>query len=114
MVRVNHAVALAENGLLAAALATLNELREPLADFQPFHAAHAAHAAVLAQAGQTDAARSAYASAIALASNESDRRFLAGRVARLGGAGGNAKSAQRVCKILCKRTIPLGRWPRSP
>ncbi len=81
VVRVNHAVALAENGLLAAALATLNELREPLADFQPFHAAHAA---VLAQAGQTAAARSAYASAIALASNESDRRFLAGRVARLG------------------------------
>jgi predicted RNA polymerase sigma factor len=81
VVRVNHAVALAENGLLAAALATLNGLREPLADFQPFHAAHAA---VLAQAGQTAAARSAYASAIALASNESDRRFLAGRVARLG------------------------------
>ena len=52
VVRVNHAVALAENGLLGAALATLNELREPLADFQPFHAA------VLAQAGQTDAARS--------------------------------------------------------
>lgn len=20
----------------------------------------------------------------------------------------------RVCKILCKRTIPLGRWPHSP
>lgn len=84
VVRVNHAVALAENGLLAAALATLNELREPLADFQPFHAAHAA---VLTQAGQTDAARSAYARAIALADNESDRRFLAGRVARLGEAG---------------------------
>jgi RNA polymerase sigma-70 factor (ECF subfamily) len=81
VVRVNHAVALAENGLLAAALATLESLREPLADFQPFHAAHAA---ALAQAGQPDAARRAYTTAIALASNESDRRFLAGRVARLG------------------------------
>jgi predicted RNA polymerase sigma factor len=84
VVRVNHAVALAENGLLAAALATLNDLRKPLADFQPFHAAHAA---LLAQAGQTDAARSAYATAIALSSNESDRRFLAGRAALLSQAG---------------------------
>ena len=42
------------------------------------------HAAVLAQAGQVEAARSAYAMAIALAANESDRRFLAGRLERLG------------------------------
>jgi predicted RNA polymerase sigma factor len=81
VVRVNHAVAMAENGLLAAALATLEDLREPLADFQPFHAAHAA---VLAQAGQQAAARRAYGRAIALATNESDRRFLAARVERLG------------------------------
>lgn len=81
VVRINHAVALAENGLLAAALATLSELREPMADFQPFHAAHAA---VLAQVGQTQSARRSYAIAIALASHESDRRFLAGRAARLG------------------------------
>ena len=81
VVRVNHAVALAETGHLAAALATLDGLRDTLADFQPFHAAHAA---VLAQAGQVDAARSAYATAMRLAANESDRRFLARRVARLG------------------------------
>lgn len=81
VVRVNHAVALAETGHLAAALATLDGLRDTLADFQPFHAAHAA---VLAQAGQVDAARGAYAKAIALAANESDRRFLAGRLDRLG------------------------------
>jgi RNA polymerase sigma-70 factor (ECF subfamily) len=80
VVRVNHAVAMAENGLLAAALATLNELQEALADFQPLHAARAA---VLAMAGQTDAARRAYEQAIALASHESDRRFLAARAARL-------------------------------
>ena len=87
VVRINHAVALAENGLLGAALATLSELselREPMADFQPFHAAHAA---VLAQAGQTENSQRAYATAIALASHESDRRFLAGRAARLGSAG---------------------------
>jgi len=81
VVRVNHAVALSENGHGAAALATLDGLRDTLADFQSFHAAHAA---VLAQAGQVDAARGAYVKAIALAANENDRRFLAGRLERLG------------------------------
>jgi predicted RNA polymerase sigma factor len=80
VVRVNHAVAMAENGLLAAAVVTLNELQEPLADFQPFHAARAA---VLAMAGQTDAARRAYGQAIARATHDSDRKFLAARAARL-------------------------------
>ncbi|MFN3811375.1 MAG: RNA polymerase sigma factor [Roseateles asaccharophilus] len=80
VVRVNHAVAMAENGLLAAALATLNALQETLADFQPLHAARAA---VLAMAGQTDAAWRAYEQAIALASHECDKRFLAARAARL-------------------------------
>lgn len=80
VVRVNHAVALAETGHLAAALVTLDGLRDTLADFQPFHAAHAA---VLAQAGQVEAARSAYAMAIALAANESDRLFLTERLDRL-------------------------------
>lgn len=80
VVRVNHAVALAENGLLAAALATLEDLREPLADFQPFHAARAA---VLAKTEQKEAARQAYEKAIALATNESDRLFLAGRMQAL-------------------------------
>jgi RNA polymerase sigma-70 factor (ECF subfamily) len=81
VVRVNHAVALAETGHLAAALAALDGLRDALPDFQPFHAAHAA---VLAQAGQKDAARRAFETAMALATNDSDRRFLAGRMARLG------------------------------
>lgn len=80
VVRVNYAVAMAENGLLDAALTTLNQIKDALADFQPFHAAHAA---VLAMAGQTDAARRAYEQAIALAMNESDRRFLAARTSRL-------------------------------
>jgi len=80
VVRINHAVAMAENGLLAAALATLNQLHDALADFQPFHAARAA---VFVMAGQTDAARRAYDQAIALATHESDRRFLAARAGRL-------------------------------
>ncbi|MFM7333962.1 MAG: RNA polymerase sigma factor [Tabrizicola sp.] len=80
VVRVNHAVALAETGHLASALAVLSSLQPVLADFQPFHAAHAA---LLAQAGQTATARQAYATAIELASNDSDRLFLAAQAARL-------------------------------
>ncbi len=93
VVRVNHAVAMAENGLLAAAVATLNELHEALVDFQPFHAARAA---VLAMAGQTDAARRAYEQAIALASHESDRRFLAARAGRLADSALHTQSATRT------------------
>mgnify|MGYP003605074390 CR=1 FL=1 len=80
VVRINHAVAMAENGLLAAALATLNELHDALADFQPFHSSRAA---VLSMAGQIDAARRAYDQAIALTTHESDRRFLVARAGRL-------------------------------
>ncbi|TDM05949.1 MAG: RNA polymerase [Ideonella sp. MAG2] len=80
VVRVNHAVALAENGYLDAALAQLEALSSSLAEFQPFHAARAA---LLAKAGQTAAARLAYERAWALASLESDRQFLASQRARL-------------------------------
>jgi RNA polymerase sigma factor (sigma-70 family) len=80
VVRLNHAVALAENGLLPAALATLEDLREVLADFQPFHATYAA---VLAKAGHSAAAKLAYEQAITLASLESDRQFLASQRAQL-------------------------------
>jgi RNA polymerase sigma-70 factor (ECF subfamily) len=81
VVRVNHAVALAETGHLAAALAVLESLQPVVADFQPFHAAQAA---LLAQAGHAAAARQAYATAIELASNESDRLFLAAQAKLLG------------------------------
>jgi predicted RNA polymerase sigma factor len=80
VVRVNHAVALAETGHLASALAVLASLQPVLADFQPFHAAHAA---LLAQAGHAVQARQAYATAIELATKESDRLFLAGQAKRL-------------------------------
>lgn len=82
VVRVNHAVALAENGHLAAALAILERLRETLADFQPFHAARAA---VLAKAGHKEAACLAYTTAMALATNDCDRAFLAGKAQCLRG-----------------------------
>jgi RNA polymerase sigma-70 factor (ECF subfamily) len=76
VVRVNHAVALAETGHLGAALAVLDSLQPVLADFQPFYAAQAA---LLARAGHVEDAQGAYAKALALASNESDRLFLAAR-----------------------------------
>jgi RNA polymerase sigma-70 factor (ECF subfamily) len=76
VVRVNHAVALAEAGLPQAALVALEGLREVLSDFQPFHAAYAD---VLAKTGQKTAARNAYDRAMALTSTASDLHFLAER-----------------------------------
>ena len=80
VVRVNHAVALAETGYVAAALASLEDLQDLLTDFQPFHAAHAT---VLAKAGKIDAAKEAFTKAIDMANNDSDRRFLASLANRL-------------------------------
>ena len=76
VVQVNHAVALAETGHLAAARSILLTLSEQLAAFQPFHAA-LAH--VLAKANDKEGAARAYATAITLADNESDRLFLKDR-----------------------------------
>jgi len=53
VVRVNHAVAPAENGHVDVAMSLLFELQKSLPDFQPLHAAHAA---VLAKAGEKDGA----------------------------------------------------------
>lgn len=80
VVQVNHAVALAETGQVAAALGVLTGLRDTLDDFQPFHAAHAA---VLARSGDSAAARHAYEKALALACNAGDRLFLAERMRQL-------------------------------
>lgn len=73
VVRLNHAVALAENGLLAAALAGLEPLRPALTDYPPFHAAEAA---IRRRAGQQARAAAAHARAIALSRSEADRRLL--------------------------------------
>ena len=80
VVRLNQAVAVAEAGHLEAALAGIEALGSELDAYQPFHAARA-H--ILARCGRTDAARSAYGRAIALAVTDADRAFLAARLAAL-------------------------------
>ncbi len=80
VVRVNHAVALAETGHVGSALASLQNLQDSLIEFQPFHAAHAE---VLAKAGKIEDARQAFATAMELASNDSDRLFLSSRAQAL-------------------------------
>lgn len=85
VVRLNHAVAVAEAGDPQAGLALLAPLAAELGDFQPFHAARAA---LLSAAGEAEGARTAYDRAIALAPSEADRRFLTARRDR--GAGASA------------------------
>jgi RNA polymerase sigma-70 factor (ECF subfamily) len=80
IIRLNHAVALAEAGHLATALTALAQLADPLADYQPYHAARAEY---LARAGQTPAALDAYARAITLAASPADAAFLTRRRDRL-------------------------------
>ncbi len=80
VIRLNHAVAVAEAGDLSAALASLDLLAEGLDDYQPFHAARAD---LSARAARTDEALAAYARAIALAASPADAAFLTGRRNRL-------------------------------
>lgn len=80
VVRLNHAVALAECGQLTTALHLLAALRPTLRGYQPFYAAEAA---LLARAGDTHAARQAYAQALALTRQAHDRLFLQRQVALL-------------------------------
>lgn len=81
IVRLNHAVAVAEAGHPDLALQHLAPLAETLSDYQPFHAARAD---LLARTGQPDQARAAYALAIAGAPAPSDRAFLQARLDALG------------------------------
>lgn len=76
VVRLNHAVALAETGALPEALERLEALSDALSDYQPFHAARAE---LLVRNGQTAAALAAYGRAIALASSPADASFLTHR-----------------------------------
>ena len=71
VVRLNHAVALAEAGQPEQALTLIEALN--LSDYQPYHAARAN---LLARMGRTEAARAAYDNAITLATSEADRAFL--------------------------------------
>ena len=76
VIALNMAVALAETGQIAAALAQLQRLAPELASYQPYHAACAD---VLARAGRTEDATAAYGRAIALAPSAADAAFLTNR-----------------------------------
>ncbi|MGB4910119.1 MAG: DUF6596 domain-containing protein, partial [Tabrizicola sp.] len=80
VVALNHAVALAEAGHPAMALALVQRLSAELADYQPFHAVQAD---LLVRTGQFPDARRAYATAIRLAASGADRAFLQARLAAL-------------------------------
>ncbi len=73
VIRLNRAVAMAETGQLAEALAALQALRPGLADYQPFHAALAE---LLLRSGQVTAAIGAIDEAVARATRPEDAVFL--------------------------------------
>jgi RNA polymerase sigma factor (sigma-70 family) len=81
VVRLNHAVALAETGQVSVATGILADLRRELEGFQPFHAAEAA---IAARAGDAKTARRACLTAIEGTRNEADRLFLRKLLQRLG------------------------------
>ena len=80
VIALNRAVALAEAGHLAQALAAVQPLQDALRDYQPFHAVLAD---LLARSGQPDPARAAYDQAISRATSAADRAFLTARRAAL-------------------------------
>jgi RNA polymerase sigma factor (sigma-70 family) len=80
VVRLNHAVAIAEAGELDKGLAVLRMLRDDLAQYQPFHAAHAE---LLARQGFKEEAKAAYLRAIGLALSKADIQFLTERQNKL-------------------------------
>ena len=81
IVRLNHAVAVAEAGHPDLALQHLTALADTLSAYQPFHAAQAD---LLARTGQLAEARASYGLAIAGAPSPADRAFLEARLAALG------------------------------
>ena len=80
VIMLNAAVAVAEVGDLAAALATVESLAAELCDYQPWHAARAA---LLAEAGRPKDAAASYRQAIALAPGQAEALFLERRLAAL-------------------------------
>jgi RNA polymerase sigma-70 factor (ECF subfamily) len=80
VVALNRAVALAEVDGPAAGLAATDGLRDSLDGYQPYHAIRAD---LLRRAGRTAEAGDAYRTAIALADNVPERRFLTERLRAL-------------------------------
>jgi len=86
VIELNRAAALAMRDGPAAGLAIIDAIfaRGDLADYHP---AHAARAELLRQSGRTEDARDAYEQALALAEQETQRRFLVRRLETLRPAG---------------------------
>jgi RNA polymerase sigma factor (sigma-70 family) len=76
VVRLNHAVAIAEAGELDRGLDLLKVLQADLAQYQPYHAANAE---LLGRKGFRDEAKAAYLRAIGLAQSQADVHFLTER-----------------------------------
>jgi RNA polymerase sigma-70 factor (ECF subfamily) len=76
VVRLNGAVALAEGGDPASALAVVDQL-----DLEDYQYWHSTRAELLRRLGHRDEARAAYQRALALAGSEPERRFLEQRIA---------------------------------
>jgi RNA polymerase sigma factor (sigma-70 family) len=97
VIRLNHAVAVAEAGHPDIALQNLHAVAAELEDYQPFHAARAD---LLARTGHLAEARASYDTAIALTTSAPDRAFLKARLAARGGKKGRASA----------RPSPTGRY----
>ncbi|MEW6153007.1 MAG: RNA polymerase sigma factor [Actinomycetota bacterium] len=78
VVALNRAVALAEARGPDAGLAAMDSL-----DLDGYHLLHAARADLLRRLGRDEEAAAAYASALALVTNDAERRFLQARLASL-------------------------------
>jgi RNA polymerase sigma-70 factor (ECF subfamily) len=85
VVALNRAIAIAELDGPHVALALVDELAAPLADY---HAFHATRADLLRRLGRSDAAREAYDRAIHLTGNAAEMAYLTRRRAELAASGG--------------------------
>jgi RNA polymerase sigma-70 factor (ECF subfamily) len=86
VVALNRAVAVAFSRGLAAGLALIEALRAELDGFQPFHAARAD---LLRRLGRPADAAAAYRRAIAMTSNDVERRYLQRRLDEIAGGSTN-------------------------
>jgi RNA polymerase sigma-70 factor (ECF subfamily) len=79
VIELNRAVAVAMAGRLDDGLALIDRIRE----LDNYHLLHAARADLLRRLGRRDEAGAAYARALELATNETERRYLEGRLAEV-------------------------------
>ncbi|WNB75214.1 RNA polymerase sigma factor [Methylomonas koyamae] len=84
VIALNRAVAIAMRDGPAAGLALIDAILAE-GNLAEYHLAHAARADLLRRLGRTDSALHAYQTALALAKQEPERRFLQRRIGELGG-----------------------------